>query len=387
MTSVRFSTPVVYDAPATCAQKALTVAEKYLDLGGKPRVTIFAPDADHPAYWAQQSDQTHRHSWITIAIKIASYCTLILPLIALIAKVVLRSSLRISSVEILLNPPTQEGWQRDMDAVIALMTTPPEQRPEGAHECMNNLMRRLMPASAEVDALIEVHADIARRFAAAEPPVSSDEISSFCRYLAEGPLSNFRPWIGYRILEQYAQASDAYLSDVLTVMENYVWAKANSLIQRPTYFSFIGLPGNQKAVNQTVIIEPIDWFGFTDSSFSLWKDFEPDNPELAPIPGIICRMLFNRIRDIHDSLGCPLTVHIKASAEAEMPMNFTAPLVEAITHQGIFCDYNRVEEGKIRNTYYARPFYQLSDEEFAPYARQVSQRDLRRELRENWAMR
>lgn len=110
MSSIDFFVPVIYSNQIkTLPQQALEAVDEYFYLGNKYPVTIFPPDASHPHALARQNRGDRYSSWKNVALKVASYCTLIFPLIALSAKVILRWYLQVSSIKIEEAPSSGGG--------------------------------------------------------------------------------------------------------------------------------------------------------------------------------------------------------------------------------------------------------------------------------------
>ncbi|MFI5333927.1 MAG: hypothetical protein ACHQT8_02025, partial [Chlamydiales bacterium] len=108
MSSIDFFVPVIYENQIkTLPQQALEAVDEYFYLGNKFHVTIFAANAEHPRSWAVQSSYIRDRSWTNVAIKVCSYCNLIFPLIALLAKAILRSYLQVSSLR--MSPVESRG--------------------------------------------------------------------------------------------------------------------------------------------------------------------------------------------------------------------------------------------------------------------------------------
>ena len=69
MSSIGFFVPVVYkNQIKTVSQQVLERIDEFFYLGNKFRVSIFAPDAEHPQSWARQNRQNCHRSWTNIAI-------------------------------------------------------------------------------------------------------------------------------------------------------------------------------------------------------------------------------------------------------------------------------------------------------------------------------
>lgn len=99
MNAIGFFTPVVYQTMTkTFSEHCLERVDEYFYLGNQPRFILLDLNAENSTYWAMQKGQDSPPSWPQIALKVISYCTLILPLLALGAKAILRSSLQISTV-------------------------------------------------------------------------------------------------------------------------------------------------------------------------------------------------------------------------------------------------------------------------------------------------
>ena len=94
--SVRFCTVVNYRDPQTVSQKLLGFADSYLTLGcGRVEVILgFTKDGKEAVI-----HDSRRSSCLVTALKIVSYFTLILPLLALITKIVLRCTHRFYPID------------------------------------------------------------------------------------------------------------------------------------------------------------------------------------------------------------------------------------------------------------------------------------------------
>jgi hypothetical protein len=98
--SIHFYTPIVYDfKEKTRLQRTLECVDEYFYLGNRPRLFVLPPDATHEQTWAQERLVDCHRSWPNLALKIASYCTIIFPLIVGIAQYILRSIATIHSIQ------------------------------------------------------------------------------------------------------------------------------------------------------------------------------------------------------------------------------------------------------------------------------------------------
>ena len=89
MTSINFFTPIIYKSETkTILQTTLEYVDEYFYFGGLKacicNFNTFTVEIDH-------------RTWMNTALKISSYCTIILPLLGLFAKAILRSVLKINT--------------------------------------------------------------------------------------------------------------------------------------------------------------------------------------------------------------------------------------------------------------------------------------------------
>jgi hypothetical protein len=261
MASIGFFVPVIFNSQIkTTSQQILEIVDEYFYFGNKCRVNISPPDENHPKFWATYNYQDCSRSWVNIAIKVVSYCILILPLLALSTKAILRSYFQISSIpveeKILSNleklpPPLMDmiienlnfqsqkqlfrtspvisktmrtnreqlmksmtRFKKEIDALpkepispekfqlllVRLISSPAAGKLLYWTRVMDALMEYMIIPDSTIDEVIQKHATIAKLLAASRDSISSDQFNKFYKYLKEKQLE---PWIGYRILEQY----------------------------------------------------------------------------------------------------------------------------------------------------------------------------------------
>ncbi len=105
MEQIHFFTPVTYqNSEKTLPQRALEKVDEYFCLGNKFHVSIFSSDQNPTQSYFSPNDQNCVCSWTHISIKVASYFTLIFPLIALFIKGTLRFYLQISTIPLQKTP-------------------------------------------------------------------------------------------------------------------------------------------------------------------------------------------------------------------------------------------------------------------------------------------
>jgi hypothetical protein len=419
-----FFTPVIYNNKNILHQVLETVDE-YFYLGNQPRVTIFSPDAGHPQSWAMKNRQDRHRSWTNTSLKVASYFTIIPPLIALSTKALLRRCLQVSSIpveqtfvpssrievklpiDILQNIALFLSYQDQAqlaqvavfarDAVrntqqyyislmaplktkiealpagplnnadfqrllVSLVTSPALGHPKHWVPIMDVLMGHLVCGNT-VDDIIKKHAHIAELLATSARPISSDQTYQFCKYLGRKQLSNTLPWIGYRVLEQYALKPQLNSASVNTALKEYLTQQAKMKIRAKDNGYY--LSDNQILSLQETIIDPREWFGFNGEEHSLWIQPGTQNREIAPMPKLLLEVLWTHIQSLHDAcVDKPFMVGMMGRLEAQFPHNFTLTLAQRITNADIFLNHNNtIDREEIEKQYYARGLDNLSDEE------------------------
>lgn len=240
--SIGFFTPVVYQKEdKTLSERALEAVDEFFYFGDRFRVQIFEPNATHLRCWAMRQPVGSRRSWSHIAMKVVSYCTLVLPLIALLGKVILRGYLQVSSIQVhapiqeispeilrymassFLSNSEQAGldlvarcthsiYREDRDLIGQFRQFKADITQFAAeHFCpntfqshlktlmttlfaiplrywvpaMNVLMRSFACDDSSPHAILQKHADIASWLATFDPSISSAQIDRFCRYLEQ----------------------------------------------------------------------------------------------------------------------------------------------------------------------------------------------------------
>jgi hypothetical protein len=431
MSSIDFFVPVFYSNQIkTIPQQALETIDEYFYLGGKFRITIFDPNAEHPQSWAMQNHQNRHRSWINVTLKVVSYCTIILPLVALLIKATLRCYLQVSSIRVqqgsvpsscmevrLLNEALQyigsflsyqdqaqlaqaaiftrdaardtQQYYIDLMAPLkteiealpvgpiargdfqrllgGLVTSPAAIHPKHWIPVMDALMRRL-GSDDTVNGIVQKHSNIANLLATSEQPISSDQIYEFCRYLGRKQLSKIMPWIGYRALEQYSLKPQLNSVSVNKAIKEYLTQQAKKHIQARSNGYF--LPNNRMLSFQETNIDPRKWFGFNREENSLWTQPGAQNGEIALMPELLLEVLWTHIQSLRAScIDRPFMVYMTGRAEAELPHNFTLTIAQRITNADIFLDHNHtINTEEIEKRKYARCLGNLSDEEMEALA-------------------
>ncbi len=103
MLSIRFFSPITYEKENTTgSERALERVEEYFYLGGKFRVSLFEEklEGGSSRLYAMQNSLDRHRPWTNVAIKVVSYCTVVLPLVALLAKAALRYYLGVYSIKL-----------------------------------------------------------------------------------------------------------------------------------------------------------------------------------------------------------------------------------------------------------------------------------------------
>lgn len=128
MVEVRFFTPVVFDDATSFKEKITEQVDEYLNLGNHYRVKIYKPNAERPNTVAKV-EFSNKPSWTNLVLKVISYFTVILPLIALALKYKLRSQLNFtppantesaSQVNNMLIPIVRKVTHSQLEKTIAL---------------------------------------------------------------------------------------------------------------------------------------------------------------------------------------------------------------------------------------------------------------------------
>jgi hypothetical protein len=427
MSSIDFFVPVIYNNQnKTTSQQILEAVDEYFYFGDKPRVTIFSPDAEHPQSWARQNHQNRHRSWTNTALKVASYFTIIPPLVALATKVLLRRCLQVSSIQVeqafapnsrieaklsaevlrnigsflshqdqaqlaqvavfardaaldiqqyyidLMTPLKTEiealpaGPLSNADfqrLLVSLVTSPASGHPKHWVPVMDALMGHLGPSDT-FDGIIQKHANIAELLATSAQPISSDQVYQLCKYLGQKQLSKIMSWIGYRALEQYSLKPQLNSASVNKALKEYLSRKAKVHIRAGNDGYF--LPRNQMLEFQKIDIDPRQWFGLNGEENSLWTQPGAENGEIAPMPELLLEVLWTHIQSLRTScVDKPFMVGMRGRAEAQLPHNFILALAQRITNADIFLDHNHttIDKAEIEKPNYARSLGYLSDAE------------------------
>jgi hypothetical protein len=429
MSSIDFFAPVIYKNPIkTGSEQALEMIDEYFYLGNTSRVTIFAPDSAHPQSWAMKNRHDRHRSWTNIAIKVASYCTVIIPLVALLGKAILRCSLKVSSIKVeqqfvpgifvpsdvlqeigsFLSYPDQgklaqvamftrnaalhaqryyiklmAPFKTEIEALppepltdahfqrllVELVTSHAAGHPKHWVPLMDSLMGHLGP-HVTVNDIVQKHARIADLLATSKKPISPDKIYQFCKYLGVKQLSKTQPWIGYRALEQYALNPQLDSPSVNQALKEYLTQQANRCITAVSDAFF--LPGQRMLNFQTTTIDPRQWFGLNREEHSLWAQPGVQNDQTAPMPELLLDVLWTRIQSLRASCrDMPFEVSMCGREEAELPNNFTLTLAQRVTNADIFLDHGEtITSGAIETFAFENRLRLLSIEEMGAWARE-----------------
>ncbi len=473
---IEFSRPITYEKEnKTGSERALEWVEEYFYLGGKFRVSIFEekPGGESSRLYAMGNRLDCHRSWTNVAIKVVSYCTVVLPLVALMVKAALRYYLGISSVEIgktkwspslenieeeplqireaprkpsstmqkklnsdlveLFIPFLKESDQESLAQTCRFMyhrvRAVQEDYIEGIEPLKTKLEalpeRLVLPASSSeqdivaavevnqafgellvtfiasrslgypkywaslmkafiekcdyegrIDLFIAVHAILAALLEQSKEPISSDQIYHFCRYLgSDGYLKlKCRPWIVYRVLEQYSRKLNHYAESINRAIKESLalHAKTGLIVKEHINAQFLGSSRNISL--REIDIDPRNWFGLQGSRYSLWDslDFEGENNQSVSMPDLFEDVLFESIVSIRDSrLDLPFVVGMRGRAGSEVPRNFVLSLARRITNEGIFLESDdKVHSSQLQRPEFLRSIYSLSSEELEALASQ-----------------
>lgn len=181
------------------SEKMLKALDEYFYLGFGRKFHLFVLPS-------KQEDQ-HR-SWINIAVKVVSYCSLILPLIGFMAGTVLLAYLNWQDppptldredlppipqekIEILKREPSAEDLQSDL---VQLITSPTLLNIDSVAAIMDPLLELMINEPESAEEIIQCHTQIADLLANAGPSVRSEQIHTFFKYLVH-KYPDSRPWL------------------------------------------------------------------------------------------------------------------------------------------------------------------------------------------------
>jgi hypothetical protein len=425
MQSIDFFAPVTYNNQTkTISQQALEIVDEYFYLGDKFRVQIFPSNGEHPQFWSNLDRQGCDRSWPNRAIKIASYCTLILPMLGLLIKAFLRLHLQTSTIpmrtqsfavskmeampvailEQIIRPMlsykeqgrlaqvgifsqnvanavkqryitmtaplkqelqalpadqlTRDNFQR---LLVGLVTSPAAGHPIHWIPLVKALIGHL-PLETDSD-IINTHAYLADLLATAEPPISPSDTYRFLTYLEQEQLSDSRPWICYRVFEQYLLREELDSASVSKVLKKCLNRKTETYIDIKNVDMFIS--NNRLLRIVEVCIDTSEWFGSSRFAHPLWRQMGAETDVIAPMPEILVEVLGTHIQSLRNSvLYRPFSVKVRGSSDA--PYNFLLPLGQHIVNAKIHLwnagafDHDKLGKPQygIRNVTYADKLYE-----------------------------
>lgn len=253
-------------------------------------------------------------------------------------------------IEVLpLGPLVDKDFER---LLVALLNSSAVGHPTYWTPVMDALLSHLPPFQT-IDELIQRHAKIAQILAKASPPISPYRLSQFCKYLEKKalfpkPLYQMKPWIGYRILEQYKRVDETTLTEF---QKAYLKRKAERIIHvREGSCSFFSNSTLKYIINyQQIDIDPTEWFGLDGQAHSLWEPAQS-------LPEPILEALWDRIQALSSAcVDRPFQVSMGRRANANFPLNFTLPLAKRITQEGLFLNhYGTIEAEGIGSSVYTQ---------------------------------
>ncbi len=405
MNSIDFFTPVIYDRETkTISEQSLEVVDEYFNLGTRFRVRVFDPTEHQKTAWAIRSHRDCCRSWSDIAIKVVSYCTIILPVIALLAKLKLRSDLNMHSLTLIvrkdpkphsikdisidvlkniisylpdedlvsfskvsrftrdlerdwrtphLNPTLKREIQEfpeDLPVLIfqkyliRLINSSAMGHPQYNYRwtrVMNDLIAHwIFQEKTPTFQLVPSHRSLAHLLQTSTGLFSPNQLYLFCKYLGSNQLFETRPYIHYLIFEQYRQLHPKMVDKACTEQLTH---QARILIKAEDKELDLSYPKILRL--QEVVIDPSVWFGWNGREANDCEWIVRAGPQNV-IPKLLLDVLLERILDLQSSCkGKPLVVTLTGS-EVKMPGNFAVNLVVEITKARIFL-----------NQYIATPSY------------------------------
>jgi len=342
-------------------------------------------------------DRTERHrSLINVALKVISYATIVIPLIALLVKVALRSYLQISSIQFNTSFASQSrietrvtpavtkhcisflsykdqgqfaqvalfardnvrGLQKryidwtapfkekisnlplsspDIEVfrpiILALITSPAVGHPHYWHPLMDDVLERFLPQEMIVGNMDTLIEGHTQ--IARALAASETPISS-------GQLYHFCKYLQSNQLTKFqAWAWLGYIvleqyglnsASVKRVLQDYLKRHAENYMNASS-------TSNDTIKYRTVDVDPRYWFGVSGVEHSLLKSkTEGEEPS---IPEPLLEVLWTRIqflRAAHSDL--PFQVGMEGRSEAHLPTNYTLVLAQRITNAEMFLDSN-----------------------------------------------
>lgn len=211
-----------------------------------------------------------------------------------------------------------------------------------------------------VDSAYDILIDAVDRFPQRTPQPLA--VGRFCHYLAnqladQVKAGNLPIWVGFRILEKHLPFGH---NEVEAVLKQFLKTLAEENLN-----SHIITRGGRSFV-EIDDVDPRLWFGSEDYPYSsLWSDGARRG--LTAIPRLVHKALGDRISSIQRASppDYPLIVSLIGRVEAELPRDFTLPLVKQLVNNGFFVKTGRsISLEKLEAPLYARDPETLNDEQF-----------------------
>lgn len=236
VSSIRtFFTPIVFngdDQNKTLQQRALEMVDEYFNLGGVHQVTIFSPDETCDQFYSRENAEVSSRSWVNVALKITSYCTGILPLLAVFAKLALRSCLPSIGSEPTKSERVLKFFQGEgrtiNDAVQKLLEVLGSNSREDVF-CLGYIINFL---EEEFDNSLGLHDALVERLTALpEGSLTAASLEKFIRYLGNTSLEGLYPHFVCEILNKYEGLCQRADVDLRSYVREYLDNRAESLIR------------------------------------------------------------------------------------------------------------------------------------------------------------
>jgi hypothetical protein len=388
-----FFLPIEYDAAKKrIPERILEAVDEYLYLGGSSRILISKRDNTlSPQFTKTISNLNRQRSRTNLALKAVSYCTVALPIAALLSKVALRCFLKISSIKTVVSynshldvglahsgpiinsflthaeqsslartalfardsnrdydafiqdqisalkikidrlPPLPLSAEEFQPLLIETISSPISGHPKHWIPVLESLMSRY----AFSDDLIQGHNDIATMLRSSLEFIDSKMMYNFCDYLVKKYLFDEKPWMIYRALEQYMPINQA---GVVKVILKHLMEKARSLVDSTTAGFKIG---DGRILNFEIAeISTNEWFGEAESNYSLWRNNDL-NDNSAPLPPLVEEVLVKWVQALAKwckRRSLPFALRMDKNGPAEGFVRQLAPMLSQENAEIVYCN-------------------------------------------------
>lgn len=422
MAEIHFFDSVIYQGPnKSIAQNMLETVDEYFNLGNKYRVRIF--DAENPEVYGMYDRRERHRSQLNVILKVASYATIVIPLIALLLKAVLRAYLGISSVRLDSFSRAGQSWiETRMPAdltkqcvsflsykdqgqfaqvalfcaeyvrglqeqyikwtapfkglipelplsspnieeyrhlILGLITSPAIGHPHYWNPLMDEVLKRFLPKESSGNTIGKLIQGHAQ--IACALAVSETPISS-------SQLYHFFKYLQSNQLFKFKAWVGYRVLEQYMITQGLDYTSAKRVLHEYlTCYAEIYIKAqsfsNDTLKYKRVEIDPRIWFGLTDSDQSLLRG--KTEGEQPSIPEPLLEALWTRILSLRNGcLDMPFEVGMYGRVEAPLPRNFTLKLAQRITNAEIYLySNNTVRKEELEKPEYAGGINRLTKEE------------------------